>query len=128
MSYDLYVWKQSDQRDREPDEILDALMDARDFSGLEKLAVTAIVERVKSAFPDVNVTHSPNGDEPILLEWSSQQDGSFVMEWDNPYLMWIDYRIKSDAAFEAIIDMAEELGCTIYDPQMQDTLTGEMPG
>ena len=127
MTYDLYGWKQAADCSRSADEILDGLIPGGHVSGVEDFPVAAWVEKIRAAFPDVKEEQAPDKETPVTLDWSPPSDGGFYIEWENRFLVTIQWfnRSLEDDPIATLIDIADDLGCTLYDPQIDDYLTGD---
>jgi hypothetical protein len=131
VSYDLAFWRQDESDERPSRELYELFIERQRVNGIPELPVEAFLARLRQAFP--STVREPNGDVE-WLDWRSQDDqSSFQVEW-TPQCVWVSLRPLDGDRANRIIDMANEFGCALYDPQTderfgrpQDSRSGVIP-
>ena len=109
MSYDMWFWKQSESCRHRPTTIVQRVCEGGNLVGVAKLDLDAVKDRIANAFP---------GFEMNMHDAGSQY---FTIELYPPYAFQIvSTPPENDDVIEmlnAIIDIASEFNCVLYDPQ-----------
>lgn len=108
MSYDLNFWKQRPGVELDPQSIYERLSDGSQVDGLEDLPIGSIVERIAAEFA--------HGWERLgQQDWDSSR-GSFQI-FTTPQFFRIDCYGMEGEDMNRFIDIAQEFGCPLFDPQ-----------
>ena len=123
MSYDLCFWRAWPGAETEPKIICDALANEDEPFGLEWLQVDAVKEQFRRLFPDIE----DSGNE---LTWEGS--GSyFQVSWPigskprHTLGVFVECGfslLDHPAVTRQIMSVARELGCGVYNPQIDDWL------
>lgn len=114
MSYDLAFWREITPAGQ-PSEVYDQVIDDVDVDGLAALPLDQIKRRFTDTFPGID-------DEGAEMTWEG--DGShFQLSWPpdpvNALLVSCGYQLPDDT-MNRIIEIANEFGCALYDPQTDE--------
>jgi len=117
VSYDLVFWRQDAAEDRPPQMLYEAFLERQRVEGIAELPVDAFLERLMQAFP--SLVREPNGDGE-WLDWTSPDGRSgFQVEWTSQ-CGWATLRPLDEDCANRIIDVANDFGCALYDPQTDE--------
>jgi hypothetical protein len=117
VSYDLVFWKQDDAEKRSPRELYELFLERQPVDGIPNLQVDAVVARFMETFP--SAVREPNGDSE-WLDWTSDDGRSgFQVEW-TPQCIWFSLRPLDGDRANLVVDVANEFGCALYDPQTDE--------
>jgi hypothetical protein len=117
MSYDLAFWKQDESEKRSARELYELFLERRRVDGFPELPVEAVVARLMETFP--SSVREPNGGSE-WLDWTSEDGGSgFQVEWTSQ-CVWTSLRPLDGDRANLIVDVANEFGCALYDPQTDE--------
>lgn len=117
MSYDLAFWKQADSETRPPRGLYEFFLDRQQVDGIPELPVEAVVARLLETFP--SAIREPNGDSE-WLDWTSDDGRSGLqVEWTTQ-CVWSSLRPLDGDRANLIVDVLNEFGCALYDPQTDE--------
>jgi hypothetical protein len=119
MSYDLYFWREVPDQDIDIDRFSRELDDCMEFPGIVPVPVAEIKAAFREKFPDIQ-------DLGATLDWEGA--GSYFQVG----FTFLDTRtvtrtsvfcgyelLKSPASLELLRQVAQSIGCRIYDPQQE---------
>ena len=115
MSYDLYFWREEKPLDLSPGEVCDLLADEQHVEGIVNLPIDQVKQRFAETFPGINDCLS-------YLDWEGE--GSyFQVHWPpdpvNALIVNCGYQLlESPDTMNRIMDVAQQFGCALYDPQV----------
>ncbi len=120
MAYSLYFWRDISRDDRPADALCERLCAEEDVDGLARLPVAEVKSRFLEAFPNI---------DDGLTELSWEGAGSyFQVTWPtgtkpgHTQAIFVEcgYQLLQTAeVMNQIIDVANGLGCALYDPQTE---------
>jgi hypothetical protein len=109
VSYDLNFWKyQQIEAVHDHASVYERLCDEEDVEDLEVLPISAMVERIAELFEDWHRL------DPLNFECEGQ--GSFQVS-TTPRSVRIDCYGMTGDNMNLFVDMGNEFGCPLYDPQ-----------
>ncbi len=123
VSYDLVFWKQDESEERSPRGIFESFSEDQRVSGVPPLPVEALMARLLDTFPYA-VRESHGGME--WLHWVSEDSRSSFEVVSGPQCVWVSLRPLDETKANRIIEVANEFGCALYDPQI-DQRFGLLP-
>jgi hypothetical protein len=124
VSYDLVFWRQGDSERRSPSALYEAFLEERQVPGIPELPVEEFLARLVEAFP--GAVREPNGASE-WIDWSST-DGlsAFQIEW-TPQHVRVTLRPLDEDRANGMIDIANDFGCALYDPQLDKRFVQPAP-
>jgi hypothetical protein len=118
MSYELVFWRQLTSDQRAPDEIYALIHERPSDTKLSVLPVEAFVARILQIFPAA--VREPNGESEWIHCVGEDGAWSFQVEWFGQAVR-VDMRgAWSNDTANALIDIGQEFGCPLYDPQTRE--------
>lgn len=124
VSYDLVFWRYRPGTRRNPESVYQELMGGGAPDDLEELPVESIALSVLTAFPDA--TREPRGLDSEWINWaSSDEKSSFQVEWTTRHVH-VACRGVENETVNALIDILNEFGCPLYDPQTVERFDSEL--
>jgi hypothetical protein len=111
MSYDLNFWKEQPGRKLDPQSTYERLSEGERVEGLEDLPIKKILDRVKTEFRQ---GWTQSDDE----SWETADEERAFQVFTTPQFFRVDCYGLSDEEMTALIDIAAEFGCPLYDPQV----------
>jgi hypothetical protein len=108
MSYDLNFWKQQPGSTLDPQGVYERLSEGELVEGLEDLPIERIMTRIAETFTAEWERLGPN-------DWESSQ-GSFQVS-TTPQSFRVDCYGLTGEVMNLIIEIGQEFGCPLYDPQ-----------
>ena len=114
MSYDLDFWKYRRGVSLDHQATYEKLSDGQAVEGLEDLPIDLMLARLKEVFADW---------EQLDGETWESDNGSFQM-FTTPQLFRVDCYGMNGDDMNKIIDVADEFGCPLYDPQVNERYNG----
>jgi hypothetical protein len=125
VSYDLVFWRYQSGSRRDPASIYDELLSGATPEDLEELPLEPILSKILAAFPGAR--REPNGPDMEWIDWvSSDEDASFQVEWTTRYIVVSCRPLLHDIA-NRLIDIFDEVGCPLYDPQTEERFDSTLP-
>lgn len=109
MSYDLTFWKQGPACSIQPSNIYRDLQDGSAVEGLEIIPTAAFLARIHQKFPGIT-----EDDGPVF--WEGGKRGMFELYSSDQHVHFCCRHLSGDD-MNAIIDVAAEFDCPLYDPQ-----------
>ena len=109
MSYDLNFWKYKEGAETNHQTVYEALSEGQVVEGLEAIPIEDIVQRVGSVF---------GGQWERLSEvgWESA-NGAFQLSYSSQFFR-VDCNGMSGDDMNKFIDIGNEFGCPLFDPQV----------
>jgi hypothetical protein len=109
MSYDLAFWKQKRTCALPPAHIYRELLDGRAVESLETIPTAEFVARVRQKFSDIT-------EDGGLVYWEGDKRGLFELYSSDQHVHFCCRQMSGDD-MNALIDIAAEFQCPLYDPQ-----------
>jgi hypothetical protein len=117
MSYDLYFWRQIQDLQMQPEQVVDRLGEDTPLDGVATFPRTLVREVFRKAFPDI-----VDGDAD--LDWEGA-DSYFHVGFGHATELDVHLisvfcghsLLKSEETVNQIVDACCSLGCALYDPQ-----------
>ena len=109
MSYDLGFWKQKPTCTTPPSHIYKELVGGRAVESLEAIPTAAFVARVHQKFPGIT-------EDGGLVFWDGGKRGLFELYSSGQHVHFCCRQMSGDD-MNALIDIAAEFQCPLYDPQ-----------
>jgi hypothetical protein len=116
VSYDLVFWKQDKSEERLPRAIYESFLESQRVTGIPNLPIEALMARLLETFPSA-VRESHDGDE--WLVWISADRPSSFQIVSRPQCVWASLRPFDGDRANRVIEVANEFGCALYDPQTE---------
>lgn len=110
MSYDLTFWKQNPTCSTPPSSIYRDLLSGSVVEGLETIPTTAFLARVHQKFPGIT-------EEGGLVFWEGGNRGMFELYSSSQHVHFCCRQLSVDDV-NAVIEIAAEFDCPLYDPQV----------
>jgi hypothetical protein len=117
LSYDLAFWCQHESEERPPAKLYEAFVDGQRVDGIPDLPVDEFLTRVLEAFP--TATREPNGVSEWVVWERPDGSASFQVEW-TPQCVRATFRPLNEDEANRLIDLANDFGCALYDPQTEE--------
>ncbi len=108
MTYDLNFFKEQPGVEIDMQAAYEQLSLEKDVPGLAELPVERMLARIKELYPD-EWTQYGDG------HWESTEDALEVML--TPYFLRVDFPGLGREDLEAMMELAREFDCPLYDPQ-----------
>jgi hypothetical protein len=108
MSYDLNFWKQQPGSILDPQGVYERLSEGERVEGLEELPINRIMARIAETFTEGWERLDPEN-------WESSQ-GSFQVS-TTPQSLRVDCYGLTGEVMNLFIEIGQEFGCPLYDPQ-----------
>jgi hypothetical protein len=127
MSYDLYFWRQTDDTQMRPGEVMNILSKDEPVYGIAAFPRDHVRRVLKEYFPDIQ-----DGDFELTWEGAGsyfEMSFSHANEKD-VHLIVVNcgYELlKSPEAMNRLIDACTSLGCALYDPQVDKRFSQPEP-
>ena len=119
MSYDLAFWKQRPTCTASPSQIHGELLDGRAVDGLETIPTDEFVARVHQCFHGIV-------SEGGLTYWEGGERGMFELYSSGQHVHFCCRDMEGEE-MNALIDIAAEFECPLYDPQVDTRFDGRVP-
>jgi len=111
MSYDLVFWRQIKPLPESPDRLCERIYQDEAIDGIAELPIEQIKARFAEVFVDIEVGGSQL--------WWEGPESAFVISWPpDPINALIANCGYDEDTMNKIIDIANEFGCALYDPQI----------
>jgi hypothetical protein len=117
MSYDLAFWKQKLASQVQPSEIYRNLLDGKTVESLETIPTAAFIARVHQKFPGII-------EDGGLVFWDGEKRGFFELYSSKQHVHFCCRQLSGDD-MNALIDIAAEFDCRLYDPQTNQRYGGQ---
>ena len=118
MSYDLTFWKQKPTCSIPPSSIYRSLQDGRAVEDLETIPTAAFVARIHQKFPGIT-------EDGGLVLWEGGKRGMFELYSSTQHVHFCCRQLSGDD-MNALIDIAAEFECPLYDPQEDRRFDGRV--
>jgi hypothetical protein len=116
MSYDLNFWRYKAGVKLNHQQVYEQLSDREQIDGLEELPIEKILSRVSETF--ANWTKLDD------ITFDGGKLGTFQV-FTTPQFFRVDCYGMSDEELNKFIDIGNEFGCPLYDPQVGERFEGE---
>lgn len=115
MSYDLDFWRYKEGVKLDHQKVYEQLSDGNHVKGLEDLPIDAVVRRVSELFADWEKLDG--------LTFDGGERGSFQL-FTTPQFFRVDCYGMEGEEMNKFVDMGNEFGCALYDPQVGERFDG----
>jgi hypothetical protein len=109
MSYDLTFWVQKPTCTQVPSKIYSQLLEGRVVDGLDDIPTPELINRIRQLFPGITTDSG-------LTFWEGGERGMFELYSSDQHIHFCCRQMSSDD-MNALIDVAAEFECRLYDPQ-----------
>jgi hypothetical protein len=114
MSHDLVFWRQKSDAILNARSVYETLMEGNDVVGLEPLDEKRLVASFLARFPSAERTAGC-----AQMTWSDVNESRSVnVEWSATHFVAMCSWHMTNEELHAVIDVGVELGCPLYDPQI----------
>ena len=115
MSYDLDFWKYKQGVELNHQQVYECLSDGQYVDGLEDLPIDDLIARISQVF-------SEGWNKVDEMTWESS-DGTFQLFTTQQFIRVDCYGLSSEN-MNKLIDILDEFGCPLYDPQVGQRYAG----
>lgn len=116
MSYDLDFWRYKAGVKLDHQKVYAQLSDGKRVDGVEDLPIDAVIRRVNEAFSDWQKLDD--------VTFDGGERGGFQL-FTTPQFFRIDCYGMSGEEMNKFVDIGNEFGCPLYDPQVSQRFDGE---